>query len=556
MPIQAIFCSPSLSIARIGASTVPMDAFAWVPSADPHAGETRIAPSWTLDLQPDGSVVPRLPTQVVLRDVGDLRPVAPFVEIWCDVGGDGQPNTWSRVPLTTSVLQAEGLNVANLTFAVEAMNSKAARRTRNPNLRASLRFGTFPPVQVMGNQHAARRLLGISPPTAARPMIPQGRSIDLGKFQVIQPTTQPAPNTTPWDSEVNVSVVRFRFTPPRGEFYGPTAVAGTGVTVRGTFHPRVPASNAFLDNDAGWLRAPGMEAFTAPADTFDGAETDNGLSLGIVDDTSEVHITVTLDQSPIGRQRIEARANIFSGPPDFAPDRRPFLSLADDLNDRISPALVAQRNGAMTAAERDRWVEDLFERAFETVSLLNVDFWRSRRSSDLTPAEQRPQAIQNDRYPAPLRAMGSRDSLRDGNISIEAPSSNVPLPLSDRARDRHRGLSDIIALKNFVREHPDRLAALIRKPFSFGATESALRTTMQMPPFMRASNAGPLTLTKWQYELLMAWRDSVVAAPELPIAFETRLEEEASVRSRRRRSAVLARLDNARSPRNGESNAD
>jgi hypothetical protein len=35
---------------------------------------------------------------------------------------------------------------------------------------------------------------------------------------------------------------------------------------------------------------------------------------------------------------------------------------------------------------------------------------------------------------------------------------------------------------------------------------------MQMPPFMANSNRWPLALSNWQYRLLMAWKDDVVAA--------------------------------------------
>ncbi len=542
MPIQSIFCSPALSIARIGASSAPMDCFSWVASADPHnAGETRIAPAWTLDVQPDGSVVPRMPDRIVLRDAGALRPVAPFVELWCDAGPDGQPGNRRRVPLTAAMLLAEGLNMANLTFTIEAMNFKAARRTNDPDLR----LGTFPQLQVFGGQHAAQTLLGVSPPTAATPMVPPGRSIPLGRFQVIRPANQPAAGTTPWDAEVDVNVVRFRFMPATGQFYGPTAIAGTGVTIGGTFFPRVPTTNAFLNGNAGWLNAEGMRALIAPADTFDGAEQPSRRSLGIVDDTCEVRVTVTLDRSQIGRDRLEAHANIFSGPPDFAPDRRPFLSLADDLNDREAAQSVAQRNQGLTDTLRDRWVEDLFERAFETISLMNVDLWRNARGASLEAAQQRPTPIPNDSYPEPTRALGSRDALRDGNIAIEAPSDNLRLPLSERARERHRGLSDIIALKNFIRENPNRLRALVRGPFSASSNENGNATTMQMPPFMRASSADPLTLTYWQYNLLMEWADNVAASPESLIAFDTRLEAETSARAKERRDAVLARLDTA-----------
>jgi hypothetical protein len=141
--------------------------------------------------------------------------------------------------------------------------------------------------------------------------------------------------------------------------------------------------------------------------------------------------------------------------------------------------------------------------------------------------------------------MGGSDALRDGNIALEAPSDDVLLPLAERARDRHRALSDILALKSFIRENPNRLQALVRAPFSVAANESRLLSTMQMPPFMRASNAEPLTLAKWQYDLLMAWRAAVVAGPMVALAAPGPLGAAMSRRSQERRAAVLNRLDNA-----------
>jgi hypothetical protein len=40
---------------------------------------------------------------------------------------------------------------------------------------------------------------------------------------------------------------------------------------------------------------------------------------------------------------------------------------------------------------------------------------------------------------------------------------------------------------------------------------------MQMPPFMAQSNRWPLTLTHWQYDLLMAWADDLVAAGDVAL---------------------------------------
>ena len=100
-----------------------------------------------------------------------------------------------------------------------------------------------------------------------------------------------------------------------------------------------------------------------------------------------------------------AFANVFSGPPDFGPDRRPFLSLADELNDRAADA--ATRSAAMTPAERDAWTEDLFERVYETVSLLNVDLYRLARGVTLTGNRLGPQLV-NDHVRPPTLAMGAR----------------------------------------------------------------------------------------------------------------------------------------------------
>jgi hypothetical protein len=138
---------------------------------------------------------------------------------------------------------------------------------------------------------------------------------------------------------------------------------------------------------------------------------------------------------------------------------------------------------------------------------MDVDLWRAAFARNLTDSEQR-NAIPGDGVPQPTRAMGGRDALRDPNIAIPAPSRIEPLPLTQRARERHRNLSDIRQLAPWVLANPGRLAALIRPPMAGSAAEFG-RQRMQMPPFMRHSNAGPLSLARWQYDLLMAWADAL-----------------------------------------------
>ena len=348
MPIQAILFNPPICVARVGESTVPMDAFSWFAGGDPHViGETQIKPEWTLDVQSDGSVAPRMPDRFTLKDEGKIRPVAPFIEVWCDVGDDGDETNWTRRPLTTSLLRENNLNIANITFTVIAMNRKVTRRTGV----ASHRYGTFQPVSVRGDEHTPQTLRGTSPPPGPgeTPLIPVDRFIPMGSVQVIRPGTQPAEtDNVLWARDVNVETVRIRVTPPRGEFYGPpgSEQAVEPFSRSGGFSA-VPPGNNFLNANAGWLGArtervsvaPGARprGLVAPGDTYDGAELsgESDPSLGIIDDICELLVRVVLDQGPIGRPALRGRANVFCGPPDYAPDRRPFVSLADDLNDRL-----------------------------------------------------------------------------------------------------------------------------------------------------------------------------------------------------------------------------
>jgi hypothetical protein len=299
-----------------------------------------------------------------------------------------------------------------------------------------------------------------------------------------------------------LEVIRIRFTPAAGLFYGPPAAA------RPTSESPVPAVRedlAFLNDLAGWFGQPGAaNPSVEPGDTFDETAPGSGISLGVVDDTCEARIDVTLQLPGIPRRSLTASANVFVGPPDFGPDRRPFLSLADELNDRTAGA--STRSANLDSAEVEAWVQDLFERVQETVSLMNVDFWRRARGINPLSA--------NDLLAHPLpadgalpaeQAMGSRDKLRAPLSRVEPVTPNVPLPVTERAGERHRSLADINALKDLVAEDPDRMKTLVRAAFEVDPGEDGSTTSMRMPPFMRHSNALPLTLSAWQYDLLMRW---------------------------------------------------
>jgi hypothetical protein len=538
--ILALFCNPPIAVARLGGSQTALDAYHWSQPANPRTdGETVIVPAWSLEVLTDGRVEPYMPADIRLRDGDLIRPVCPFVEVWAKLGEPGSAqDSWRAAPLTPALLASAGSTVADLKFTVTARNMKAARRTQN----GDLQFGTFPPIEVTGDDNVAKPVLGVSPPGTAVPMIPVGRSIPLGRFQVMRSEPQPATGAAPWTAEVNVEVIRIRYTPAAGLFYGPPEAAGTAQA-----DPAIPAvgqAQAFLDAAAGWYRpADPLYQFVSPGDTVDLATGGGNVSLGVVDDTCELRVDVSLS---MGGNTLETHANLFVSPPDFAPDRRPFLSIADELNDRSSGA--DDRDNAMAPGELDDWVADLFERVYEHVSLMNVDTWRASRGiNPLDATKLATTPIAQDGVGPPTQAMGSRDALRNRTLRVASSTAGDPLPLSNHARERHRTLSDADFLRRFVLDNPGRIEALVRGPFEVEPGEGGNTTSMRMPPFMRNSNALPLTLSAWQHSLLSRWVADTMAGggPAIlgvdfgPSAEQMRIEQAADSY----REQVLSRLD-------------
>jgi hypothetical protein len=540
--IQAIYCDPPIVIARLGGSTTPVVAYVWEESPNPrNDGETVITPEWSLDILPDGSGRPFKPDSVELRDGHLIRPVCPFIEIWARMGEPGSAEaTWRDVPLTEALLSGFGADRSAVGFTITARNLKAARRAQNPDLT----YGLFPAVSVHGDQHAPVPLLAVSPPGVTQPMIPLGRNIPLGFVQVLRPRPNP-PAPTGFPEGIDLDVIRLRFTPGRGQFYGPPQAAQP--TAESPV-PSVLAANAFLDPQAGWFNSTAQGGgFVVPGDTFDffqgGREP---RALGVVDDTCEGRIEVELRLAAAAAPSLRAHANVLVGPPDFAPDRRPFLTIADELNDRSAAADA--RNSALVGVDLDNWVEDLFERAYETVSLLNVDHWRAARGlRPLTGDRLASAAITGDHVTPADQAMGSQDALRNTDLQVPNSSSNMPLPLSAHARERHRSLASIERLRDLLASKPDRLRELVRGAFEVEAGEGGEATTMRMPPFMRQSNASPLTLAAWQYALLMRWADEQKAVAKVAAATARPTERPLSRRAAARQAEVLARLDRGKS---------
>lgn len=207
-------------------------------------------------------------------------------------------------------------------------------------------------------------------------------------------------------------------------------------------------------------------------------------SLGLMDDFTDGLITCTIPASP-QRGELTANARVVVTPPDFAPDRRHLVSLADTLKDRTERD-IATLYASLSLDEMTEDVQDLFQRIWETMELINVDAMNTKAGFD-----------------TPYHAQ---------------PSTN-PLPLTVHARRAHRRLTARDALVDLFRERAGRVGVgtipnypaprsfedLINAPPNADGSEAAGNSYRKMPAVMRGPDGRPMHLTRRQYELLRLW---------------------------------------------------
>jgi hypothetical protein len=258
-----------------------------------------------------------------------------------------------------------------------------------------------------------------------------------------------------------------------------------------------------------------------------------------------------------------ARATV--GPPDFAPDRRPFMSLADDLADReLPPLLPAQIKDPMTVSE----VADLLRRVFETVSLTNLDALRRMMIGRQQPSN-----------PDPVpHTDGTSMTASDRPLADQVPAilgsgpPDVRLQYTQIAHDVHGNRADVDSLIELFRSQPERVRHLLRPPYAhiadlpekpvmpprtdkLGAgridvlapddrdprvTRGQLHD-MRMPPYMRDSDATPLSLTWRQHREVMALINHLATLSEAEFAALSPTRQHVAKVVARRRSAEAAR---------------
>jgi hypothetical protein len=301
----------------------------------------------------------------------------------------------------------------------------------------------------------------------------------------------------------------------------------------------VPKLNRFLNPKSRWCHYV-MDEFgqedPQPSDSYDGANVGENRSWGVVDDTCDGIIEV---QVAINGVRHVATARILSSCPDYAPDRRPFNSLADDLSDRDKGRMLIRTDEDLKEVQAE--IADLFERVFETSSLMNLDALRDRAIKENlgSPVPSGFPKLPHIDEKSMTAADGPRfaDELAANLFPYPAPSppasgsQPAPLPYADLAHFRHGPLCDEDTLVDFLSAYADRVRELIRPPFGRFAelagpkkkSKSARRFRdprverdgyhdMRMPPYMRDSDQSSLSITYRQYHALMDLIDTITAA--------------------------------------------
>jgi hypothetical protein len=507
------FFLPPLAIARMGGSDTPLDCFVWDTDKSIHGGnQTVIKPAISLRVMANGSVRPFVPKVIQFRDGDLLRPVAPFFELWAIVE---EGKRCKMLPVNLHLLKCFGAGIDSVEYRITVANREAQRRT----LSAACAY--IAQQVVSGDDHRRRQLLAFSPHVPGEePLVSAEHKIRLGYFQVIRPIDRRAMG-------VDLSALRVRFTPATGEVYGPpTAVTGPAsplppgqaldpVTLGGRLYEIVKPKNRILSSRTRWseyvMDADSQED-PQPSDSYDGANVGDNRSWGVVDDSCDGIIEA---QVAIGGDRYVATTRVLSSCPDFAPDRRPLNSLADDLADRDKEPVTMRTPEQLNEGLAE--ISDLFERAFETASLINLDANRYRGlNENLQSAKEtkKPPHIGFD-------SMTGKDKpFADLTATFfpDRTETTKNLQFADLADLRHGELCDIEALLDLLQDQTksEYLSDLIRPPFG-RFTDLAKRNSgfrdprvardqlhdMRMPPYMRDSDAYPLSITRRQYDVLM-----------------------------------------------------
>jgi len=552
-----IYFDPPMAIARVGGSKEPMPAYRWKLDENPARGvQTMIEPAPSLietSVKGNGhhpyTLKVETPAQVTFKDRhGRIKPVAPFFELWARV--QDPDGSIVKVPVTEAFLQARGTRLKHLRFTVEAANRKAEARTKLASCAAIAR------VVFSADNYRTHHLDAISPHTEGQiPLVREDAPLPLGKVRNYQ-----ANHADP-SCRTRLDQVRLRFVPGKGDAYGPPEAAkapasplppgafGPAITEYGRIHKMTRKENRILSSGTPWsgynFRTGNTPKWPTPMDSYDGARVGSGNGWGLIDDTCDLVMTAELAMDGMAHM---AQARAMAGPPDFAPDKRPMYSIRDELEDRDLPP--ARLDPETTPVE----ILDLFRRIFETASLVNLDQRRSWAldgnsqllaepdgtdpdwDAGITPRVG-PKSMRAD--DAPYASLVPEYTPGQGDTIEPRSGAHDRLPYTQVVQQVHARMCDSPILRAFLVRDPDRVRRIIRPPFAHVAElpkihgvqpdppvgfqgdgleditfrdPRAIRAQtydMRMPPYMRHSMGVPLSITRRQYDLLMAYLDKL-----------------------------------------------
>ena len=192
----------------------------------------------------------------------------------------------------------------------------------------------------------------------------------------------------------------------------------------------------------------------------------------------------------------------------FTPDRRPFVSLADDLTDR-DPAVFAEEEPLVDAQHR---VNDLFQRALEVAGLFNLDANRDRGIQT-----NGPNPPQLPGFPRTDRTSMTAADLPYADLSTTAASSvpHARLPLTDLIQRAHAQLADLDTMVDKLREEADRIRYLVRPPMAASVSWQT-RRIRRLPPVIaiRASCGTPSTTCACRHSCATQMRPHLSPDPQ------------------------------------------
>jgi hypothetical protein len=370
--IKALRILPPLAIGRLGAASAPMDNYRVEVDPEHPLGFRRLIPDLTLKVDAEtGKLETVTPSALKFTEDGKVRPVAPFLEVWAEVGRS------EIVPLTESVLTANGLSTSDVSWCVHVGNHKVYRRTKEVDDRIESYTGWFSDHQdhqldFDSRQRDGRQCKNFWP----------GAKLPLGSVRYITPNQE-------------FPEIRLRFTPAAGYVYGSSTTAPqrnsrpTDANLRGIVYAAARDSRT-QSGRSHWLdfqepsTGRASAELTQPGSIFANRSVGNAvLSKGYVDDECDglVHVKLV-----VGGKTLSAYARIGAGPPAYAPDSLPVRSVADELEQALhGPEVTDQQLRDLDLSRDDLLAiaEEILRRAFGTIRLMNTAAMNGRSGNNM-----------------------------------------------------------------------------------------------------------------------------------------------------------------------------